>query len=113
MKAKISEGPILRGPNWKLPFHISTYALDIALGVVLGKKYLTPYVIYYTSKNLTPIELHYIVTEKEFLAIVHAINNFRHNITGYETFIHTYHSAIRYLMNKSILMAESQDRCYY
>jgi len=42
------------------------------------------------------------VTEKEFLAVVHAINKFRHYITGYETFVHTDHSAIRYLMNKPV-----------
>ena len=36
LKTKISEAPILRGPNWKLPFHISTDALDTALGAVLG-----------------------------------------------------------------------------
>ena len=93
---KISEAPILRGPNWKLPFHISTDASDIALGAVLGQKDLIPYAIYYTSKNLTPSELNYIVTEKEFLAVVHAINKFRHYIIGYETFVHTDHSAIRY-----------------
>ena len=69
---------------------------------MLGQKYLIPYAIYYTSKNLTPAELNYTVTEKEFLAVVHAINKFRHYITGYETFVHTDHSAIRYLMNKSI-----------
>ena len=68
----------------------------------MRQKYLIPYAIYYTSKNLTPSELNYIVTEKEFLAIVHAINKFRHYITGYETFIHTDHSSIRYLMNKWI-----------
>ena len=38
LKAKFSEAPILRGPNWKLPFHISPDASDTALGVVLGKK---------------------------------------------------------------------------
>jgi hypothetical protein len=54
------------------------------------------------SKNLTPPELNYTVTEKEFLAVVHAINKFRHYITGYEVFIHTDHSTIRYLMNKPI-----------
>eukprot|EP00253_Pinus_taeda_P007499 PITA_07499 len=102
LKTRISEAPILRGPNWKLPFHISTDALDIALGAVLGQKYLVPYAIYYTSKNLTPTELNYTVTKKAFLAIVHAINKFRHYITSYETFIHTDHSAIRYLMNKPI-----------
>jgi hypothetical protein len=30
--------PVLRGPNWSLPFHISTDALDTALGGVLGQK---------------------------------------------------------------------------
>jgi hypothetical protein len=36
------------------------------------------------------------------LAAVHAVNKFCHYITGYEVFIHTDHSAIRYLMNKPI-----------
>ena len=66
----------------------------------MGQKYIIPYAIYYTSKNLTPSELNYTVTEKEFLAVVHAINKFRHYITGYETFFHTDHSAIKYIMNK-------------
>eukprot|EP00253_Pinus_taeda_P028150 PITA_28150 len=102
LKTRISEALILRGQNWKLPFHISTDASDIALGAVLGQKYLVPYAIYYTSKNLTPTELNYTVTEKEFLAVVYAINKFRHYITNYETFIHTDHSVIRYLMNKHV-----------
>jgi len=102
LKKRISEAPILKGPNWKLPFHISTDASDSALGAVLGQKYLTPYAIYYTSKNLTPVELNYIVTKKEFLAIVHAINKFIKYITSYEIFVHTDHSAIRYLMNKQV-----------
>ena len=42
------------------------------------------------------------VTKNEFLVVVHAINKFRHYITRYETFVHTYHFAIRYLMNKPI-----------
>ena len=102
LKRRISEAPILKGPNWKLPFHISMDASDSSLGVVLGQKYLTPYTIYYTSKNLTPTELNYIVTKKEFLVVVHAINKFKHYITSYENFVHTDHSAIRYLMNKPI-----------
>ena len=69
---------------------------------MLGQKYLTPYAIYYTRKNLTPVELNYTVTEKEFLVLVQAIKKFRHYITSYETFVHTNHSAIRYLMNKPV-----------
>ena len=51
---------------------------------------------------MTPTKINYTMTEKEFLAVVHAINKFRHYITGYETFIHTDNSAIRYLMNKPV-----------
>eukprot|EP00253_Pinus_taeda_P010299 PITA_10299 len=40
------------------------------------------------------------VTEKELLAVVHSLNKFRHYITDYQTFVHTDHAAIRYLMNK-------------
>jgi len=45
-------------------------------------------------------ELNYTVTEKEFVAVVHAINKFRHYITLYEIFIHTDHSSIKYVMKK-------------
>jgi hypothetical protein len=99
----LSETPILRGPNWSLPFHISTDASNSALGVVLGQKEnQIYYAVYFISKNLTPAELNYTVTEKEFLVVVHAANKFRHYITGYKVFVHTDHLTIRFLMNKPI-----------
>jgi len=102
-KKLISTAPVLRGPNWKIPFQISTDALHIAIGVVLGhEEEKKPYTIYFISKNLTPAKLKYIVTEKEFLAVIHAINKFRHYITGYPVILYTDHSAIRYLANKPI-----------
>eukprot|EP00253_Pinus_taeda_P032958 PITA_32958 len=59
LKKRISEAPVLKGPNLTLPFHISTDASYSALGVVLGQQYLTPYAIYYTSKSLNLAELNY------------------------------------------------------
>jgi hypothetical protein len=103
LKKLISTTPVLRGPNWKIPFHISTDASDISIGVVLGQEEdKKPYAIYFISKNLTPAELNYTVTEKEFLVVIHAINKFRHYITGYPVILYTDHSAIRYLANKPI-----------
>ena len=102
LKEKLSTAPILRGPNWTLPFHISSDASDTAIGAVLGQQDgQAPYAVYYISKNLAPIELIYTVTE-EFLAIVYSINKFQHYITGYPTFVHTNHLAIKYLMNKLV-----------
>jgi len=51
---------------------------------------------------LSPDELNYMVTEKEFLAVIFSINKYRHYITGYEVFIYIDHSTIRYLMNKQL-----------
>ena len=71
--------PILRGPYWSLPFHISTDASDTAIGGFLSQKEgQAPYSIYFISKNLIPAELNYTVIEKEFLAVFYAINKFFH-----------------------------------
>jgi hypothetical protein len=103
MKSKLSVAPVLRGPNWALPFHISIDASDTAIGGVLGKKEdHQSYAIYFVNNNFSPIELNYTVTKKKFLAVVHDINNFLHYIIGYKVFVHTYHSSIRFLMNKPI-----------
>jgi len=103
LKKLISTAPILRGPNWDLPFQISSDALDTAIGAVLGQEEdQKPYAIYYISKNLSPAELNYTVTEKEFLVVIHAVNKFRHYITGYPVILYTDHSAIKYLANKPV-----------
>ena len=60
-------------------------------------------VIYIVSDNPTPVELYYTVQKKYFLVVIHAINKFRCYISSYKVFIHADHSAIRYLMNKTII----------
>ena len=37
LKAKLLVAPILRGPDWTLPFHISTNDFDTAIGGVLDQ----------------------------------------------------------------------------
>lgn len=103
LKEKISSAPVLRGPDWKFPFHISTDASYSAIGSVLGEKEdSVTHAIYYVSENLTPAELNYTVTKNKFLAVIYAINKFRHYMMSYEVFVHTDHFAIQYLMNKPI-----------
>lgn len=99
----VSVSPVLHGPNWKFSFHIATNASNFVVGVVLGQlEVRKPYTICYISKNLTPTELNYTVTEKEFLAVMHAINKFRHYNTNYQVFVHTDQSGIHFLTNKPI-----------
>ena len=57
LKAKLSMAPILRGPDWSLPFHISTNASDTTIGGVLSQKEgQAHYAIHFISKKLTPTE---------------------------------------------------------
>jgi hypothetical protein len=83
LKAKLSLALVLRGPNWTLPFHISIDASNTTIGGVLGKKEdQQSYAIYFVNKNLSPADLNYTVTKKEFLPVVHDIKKFHHYITG-------------------------------
>ena len=101
IKEKLTTSPILWGPNWTLPFHIHTDASNKVVGGELGQlKDKICYVIYFISKSLSKAELNYTITKKELLAIVHDLKKFRHYVTGYQTFVHTDHASIKYLMKK-------------
>lgn len=77
--------------------------LDTTIGEVLSQEEDKKlYAIYYIRKNLTPTELNYTITEKEFLVVIYAINKFGHYITGYFVVLYTDHSAIKYIANKPI-----------
>ena len=61
---------------------------------------LVEHAIYYIGKNLQGAEYNYTISKKVFLAVIYALNKFRHYVTRYQIFVHTDHSAIKYLMNK-------------
>eukprot|EP00253_Pinus_taeda_P033590 PITA_33590 len=103
LKKLVSTALVLRGPNWDFPFQISSDASDTTIGAVLGQEEdKKPYAIYYIRKNVSPAELNYTVTEKEFLAVIHSVNKFRHYITRYPIILYTDHSTIKYLVNKPL-----------
>lgn len=103
LKKLVSTAPVLRGPNWNLLFQISSDASDTTIRAVLGREEdKKPYEIYYINKNLSPTKLNYTMTEKEFLAVIYAVNKFRHYITRYLVVLYTDHYDIKYLANKPV-----------
>jgi len=62
-------------------------------------------VIYYSSGTLNNAQLNYTTTEKEFLAVVFALEKFCFYLLGSQTTIFTDHSALRYLVTKKDAMA--------
>ena len=100
-KAIFDDFPIVRAPNWQLPFEVMCDASDFAIWVVLGQREDgNPYVIYYASKTLDEVQRNYTTTEKELLAVVFALNKFRAYWVGSFIVVFIDHSALKYLLTK-------------
>ncbi|RVX03768.1 Pol polyprotein [Vitis vinifera] len=74
LKKFLTTTPIVRAPNWQLPFELMCDASDFAIGAVLGQREDgKPYVIYYASKTLNEAQRNYTTTEKELLAVMDSL----------------------------------------
>nr|CAN75109.1 hypothetical protein VITISV_010027 [Vitis vinifera] len=101
LKKFLTTTPIVRAPNWKLPFELMYDASDFAIGAVLGQREDgKPYVIYYASKTLNEAQRNYTTTEKELLVVVFALDKFRAYLVGSFIIVFTDHSALKYLLTK-------------
>ena len=101
LKQALVEPPILQSPNWYLHFEIMCDASDFAVGAVLGQRIdKKPTAICYARKTLANAQLNYMTTEKELLAIVFALENFRPYILGSKIIVYTDHAALKYLLSK-------------
>ncbi|RVW80373.1 Retrovirus-related Pol polyprotein from transposon 17.6 [Vitis vinifera] len=101
LKQFLTTAPIVRAPNWKLPFEVMCDASDLAMGAVFGQREDgKPYVIYYASKTLNEAQRNYTTTKKELLAVVFALDKFRAYLVGSSIVVFTDHSALKYLLTK-------------
>ncbi|CAN6583762.1 unnamed protein product [Malus baccata var. baccata] len=101
LKDLLTTAPIITPPDWSIPFELMCDASDYALGAVLGpRKNKLPHVIYYASRTLNDAQLNYSTTEKEFLAVVFALDKFRSYLIGTKVIVFTDHAALKYLFIK-------------
>ena len=76
-------------------------ASDYAIGAVLGQREdKKSFVIYYASKTLDSAQSNYTTTEKEFLAVVFALEKFRSYNVGSPITIFMDHTSLKYLLSK-------------
>lgn len=99
LKRKLVEAPILAFPDFSKEMILYTDASTLGVGAILsqnidGKER----VISYASRSINKHERNYSPTELECLAVVWAVNYFRHYIYGRKFTIVTDHSALKYLM---------------
>jgi hypothetical protein len=83
--------------------HVDAYY--IALGSVLahpGEGYID-HPLAFTSRKLPTAKINYTTTDREGLAMVYALQKFRHYFLGGHFKMFTDHSALKYLVNKIVL----------
>lgn len=100
LKKSLTTSPVLIFPNFGDTFIVTTDASDYAVGAVISQGNI-PHdkPIQYFSKTLGPAQIKYSTIEKELLAIVWAVENFRHYLYGREFLIVTDHKPLTYLLS--------------
>ncbi|XP_070029845.1 uncharacterized protein [Nicotiana sylvestris] len=83
LKHKLTTTTIISAPTWSFPFEIMCDASDVTVGAVLVQrvnKMFHP--VYYASKTMNDAQVNYMVTKKEPLAIVFAMEKFWSYLMG-------------------------------
>lgn len=98
LKERLASDPILKSPNFDLPFYIQSDASDVGVGAVIFQNYDGfEHPIAYASRKLTKMETKYSVTERECLAALFAVEKFRPYIEGAEFTLITDHASLLWL----------------
>jgi hypothetical protein len=108
LKELLSSAPVLVVPDMDQPFVIHTDASDFAVGAMLEQNQgggLQP--IAYLSKKLNPAQCNYSTYEKELLAIVEALKEWKHYLLGSKHRIRIVcdHQPLKSLLNQQVLSA--------
>jgi hypothetical protein len=105
LKEKMVTTPILVFPDWEKTFHVHVDASTIALGAILAQPGTgeLDHPIAFASRKLSESEQNYNTTEREGLAMVYALQKFRHYLLGKHFKMFTDHSTLKYLVNKPVL----------
>lgn len=103
LKNSLVSAPILANPDFNLPFVIETDSSDLAIGAVLvqvqeGERKT----IAYFSKKLSSTQKRYSATERECLAVLLSIENFKHFVEGSQFVVQTDAMSLTFLQTMSI-----------
>jgi len=105
LKEKMVTTSILVFPDWKKEFHVHVDASCISLGAVLIQVGIEglDHPITFASRILSKVEKNYSTIEREGLAMVYALQKFRHYLLGGHLKMSIDHSMLKYLVNKHVL----------
>lgn len=100
IKHALATAAVLKLPDLNQPFQLITDASDYALGAILlqdGRP------VAFESRKMTPAQRNYHTTDKELLAVVHALKLWRCYLSGAKFEILTDHKPLTYLKTQPLL----------
>jgi hypothetical protein len=108
LKAALVSAPILRPPDFSLPFVLQTDWGKPGIGAVLSQKDREgeEYVVAYASRSNNQAESNYSSYEGECLAAVWAVQHFRHYLYGRRFILLTDHQPLSWLMTNEKLIGK-------
>ena len=107
LKKAFTTAPVLAHPDPSKPFIIEADASKYAYGGILSQKddegKLRP--IAFMSKSMTPAERNYDIYDKEMLAIIRALESWRHHLSGarHKITILSDHKNLEYFLTPKVL----------
>ena len=104
IRDRIVSAPILMFPDDSRPFRVEADSSDFATGAVLSQQSRTDdkwHPVAYYSKSLNAVERNYEIHDKEMLAIIRALEDWRHFLEGarHKFEIWTDHKNLEYFMS--------------
>lgn len=100
LKDKLTKPPILKFPDYSKTFHVITDASKERIGHVICQQYDKKFhPIRYGGKQLNKAEQNYTTSEKEALALLHAIKKNHAYLHGRRFVVHTDHLPLKSLLN--------------
>ncbi|KAJ9534015.1 hypothetical protein QJQ45_027117 [Haematococcus lacustris] len=103
IKAAMASSPVVRPPDFSLPFTVKTDASLFAIGAVLTQQDSSgaEYVVAYESRKLNQAQVNYPAHERELLAVLHALTTWRHYLLGRPFIVETDNSATTHVLTQS------------
>jgi len=100
LQTALTQGPVLKYPDFTKPFILTTDASGFAIGAILSQRKIgQDKTIAFASRTLNSPEQNYSTIEKELIAIVWACRHFRPYLLGRKFTIVTDHKPLTWMFS--------------
>ena len=97
IKTRLCPAPVLALPNFDKVFEVECDASGVGIGAVLSKE---KWPLAYVSEKLNEAKRKYSTYDKEFYALVHALEYWRHYLVAAEFILHSDHEALKFIQGQ-------------